>query len=101
MTAKDSADGVLGDLTAAGATAAWKIANVVLGGCGLTHAGANLQRFGNLGDQAKPLYASSSGPVSNRRLANAGVATTQCYSVPKENADQIKEGDHLTDSQRN
>ena len=31
VTAKDSADGVLGDLSAAGATAAWKIANVVLG----------------------------------------------------------------------
>ena len=55
MTAKDSADGLLGDLTAAGATAAWKIANVVLGGCGLTHAEADLQGFGNLGDGAKPL----------------------------------------------
>ena len=57
MTAKDSADGVLGDLTAAVATAAWKIANVVLGGCGLTHAGADLQGFGNLGDGVGPLYA--------------------------------------------
>ena len=92
MTAKDSADGVLGDLTVAGATAAWKIANVVLGGCGLTHAGADLQGFGNLGDGAEPLYASNSGPVSNGRLANAGVATTQSCGLPKENADQITEG---------
>ena len=90
MTANDSAGGVLGDLTAAGATAAWKIANVVLGGCGLTHAGADLQGFGNLGDGAKPLYASNSGPVSNGRLANAGVATTQICDLPKENADQVK-----------
>ena len=48
MTAKDSADGVLEDLSAPGPTVAWKMANVVLGGCGLTHAGANLQGFENL-----------------------------------------------------
>ena len=83
MTAKDSADGVLGDLTAAGATAAWTIANVVLSGCGLNHAGADLQGFGNLGDGAKPLYASNSDPGSNKRLANAGVATTQSCCLPK------------------
>ena len=83
MTAKDSADGVLGDLTAAVATAAWKIANVVLGGCELTNAGADLQEFGNLGDGAKPLCASNSGPVSNGRLENAGVATTQSATCPK------------------
>ena len=100
MTAKDSADGVLGDLTAAGATAAWKFANVVMGGCGLTHAEADLQGFGNLGDGAGPLYASNSGPVSNERLANAGVATTQSCGLPKENADQIKEGCH-TDPRTN
>ena len=92
MTAKDSADGILGDLTAAGVTATWKFANVVLGGCGLTHAGADLQGFGNLRDGAGPLYALNSGPVSNGRLANAGVATTQSCGLPKENADQIKEG---------
>ena len=92
MTAKDSVDGVLGDLTAAGATAAWNIANVVLDKCGLTHAGADLQGFKNLEDGAGPLYASISGPVSNGRLANAGVATTQSCGVPKENVDQIKEG---------
>ena len=36
MTAKNSVDGVLCDIAAAGATAAWNIANVVLDGCGLT-----------------------------------------------------------------
>ena len=92
---------MLGDLTAAGATAAWKIANVVLGGCGLTHAGADLQGFENLGDGAKPLGASNSGPVSNGRLANAGVATTQSCDLPKENADQVKEGDRQTDHRTN
>ena len=101
VTAKDSEDGVFGDLTAAGATAAWKIANVVLGGCGLTHAGADLQKFGNLGDGAGPLYASNSGPVSNGRLAKAGVATTQNCGLPKENANQIKEGDCQTDFRTN
>ena len=54
MTTKNSAGRVLGDLIAAGATAAWKIANVLLGECGLTHAGADLQRFGNFGDGADP-----------------------------------------------
>ena len=92
MTAKDSADGVLGDLTAAGATSAWKIANVVLSGCGLTHARADLQGFGNLGDVDGPLYASNSSPVSNGCLANAGVATMQGCGLPEENADQIKKG---------
>ena len=77
------------------------MANVVLGGCGLTHAGADLQGFGNLGDGAKPLYDSNSGPVSNGRFANAGVATTQSCDFPKENADQVKEGDCQTDHQTN
>ena len=92
---------MLGDLTAAGATAASKIANVVLGGCGLTQAGADLQGFGNLGDGAGPLYTANSGPVSNGRLANAGVATTQSCDLPKENADQVKEGDRQTDHRTN
>ena len=93
MTAKDSADGLLGDIAAAGATAAWDIANFVLDGCGLTHTGADLQGFEYLQDGAGPLYASNSGPVSNGRPANAGVAPTQCRRLPKENADQVKEGD--------
>ena len=100
MTAKDSANGVLEDLTAAGATAAWKFANVVLGRCGLTHARADLQGFGNLGDRAGPLYEANFCPVFNGRLANAGVATTQSCGLLKENADQIKEGCH-TDPRTN
>ena len=101
MTAKDSADGVLSDIAAAGATAAWNIANVVLDGCRLTHAGADLQGFGNLKDRAGPLYASSSGPVSNGRFANAGVATTQSCRLPKEDADQIIKEGRNTDSRTN
>ena len=101
MTAKDSADGVLGDIAAPGATAVWNIANVLLDGCGLTHAGADLQGFGNLKDGAGPMYASSSGPVSNKRPANAGVAPTQRRRLPKENADQVKKGDRQTDPRTN
>ena len=92
MTVKDSADKVLEDITAAGATAAWKITNVVLDGYGLTNAEANLQRFENLGDEGGPLYASKSGPVFDGLPANAGVATTQSCRVLKENENQIKEG---------
>ena len=99
MNANDTADRVIGDLTAAGATAARKIANVVLGR--FTHAGDNLQEFGNLGDGAGPLYASNSGSISNGRLANAGVATTQSCCLHKENSHQIKEGDHQTDPRAN
>ena len=83
MTAKDTANGVLGDIAAAGATAAWNIATVFLDGCKLTHAGANLQKFGNLEDGAGPLSASSSNPVSSRLPANAGVATTQSCRMLK------------------
>ena len=101
MTAKDSADGVLGEIAAAVATAAWNIANVVLDGCGLTHAGTDLQGFGNLGHRAWPLYASSSGPVSNGRFANAEVATTQSRRLPKEDADQINKDGRNTDSLTN
>ena len=72
MTAKDSADGVLWDIAAAGATAAWNIANFVLDGCRLSYAGADFQGFGNLGDGAGPLSALFSGPVLNERFANAG-----------------------------
>ena len=82
MTAKDSADGVLWEITAAGATTAWNIAKFVLEGCGLTHVGTDLQGFEYLGDGAGPLNASNSGPVSNKRLANAGIATTQSCRLP-------------------
>ena len=101
MTAKDSADGVLGDIAAAGASAAWNIANFVLDGCGLIHAGADQQRFGNLGNGAKPLYASNSGPDSNGRPTNAGVASTQSRRLPKDNADHVKKGDRQTDPRTN
>ena len=101
MTAKKSADGVLGDIAAAGATAPWNIANVVLDGYGLTHAGADLQGFGNFGDKAGPLYATSSGPVSTGRFADARVANTQSRRLPKEDADQINKEGRNTDSRTN
>ena len=97
VTANDSVDGVLGDIIAAGAIAAWKIANYVMDGCGLSHAGANLQEFGNFGDNAGLLYGSNSGPVFNGRATNAGLATTQSWRLPKENGHQIKEGDRQYD----
>ena len=101
VTAKDSIDGVFGDIAAAGATSAWNIANYVMDGRGHTHAGANLQGFGNLGDGAGPLYASSFGLVLSRRPANAGVATTQSRRLPKENADQINKDSRQTDPRTN
>ena len=66
-------------------------------GCRLTHAGANLQGFWNLGDGAGPLYASLSGPVSSRRPPNAGVATTQSRRLFKEDADKINQDGRQTD----
>ena len=101
LTAKDSADNMLRDITENWATAAWKIANYVLDGCGLTHAKADLQRFRNLGDEAGPLYALIYGPISNGRLANYRIATTQSYRLTKENANQVKEGDRQTYFQTN
>ena len=77
------------------------IANFVLDGCGLTHAGANLQGFGNVGDGAGPLYASTTGPGSSGRFANAGVATTQSRRMPKQDADQINDEGHQIDSRTN
>ena len=70
-------------------------------GCRLTHAGANLQGFGNLGDGAGPLYASSSGPVSSKRPPNVGVTTTQSRRLPKEDANQINKDGRQTDPQTN
>ena len=101
MTAKDSTDELVGDIAAASATAAWNIANYVMDGCRLTHAGANLQGFRNLGHGAGPLYASSSGPVLSRHPANSGVATTQSRRLPKEDADQINKDGRQTDPQTN
>ena len=82
MTAKDSANGVICDIAAAGVIATWNIANFVINGCKLTHAEANLQGFGNFRVGAGPVYASFSGPVSCTRSANAGVATTQSRRLP-------------------
>ena len=87
---------MLGDIAAAGATAARNIANFVLDGCGLTHAEADLQGFGNFGNGAGPLYASISGQISTGRFANAVVATSQSRLL-NENADQVKEGDRQSD----
>ena len=56
----------------------------MLNGYRLSHAGADLQKFGNLEDEAEPLFASSSGSVSNGHFANAKVATTQSSRLPKE-----------------
>ena len=92
---------MLGDIAAAGANAAWNIANFVLDGCGLTHAGANLQGVGNVEDGAGPLYASTTGPGSSGRFGNAGVATTQSRRMPKEDAEQINDEGRQTDSRTN
>ena len=54
MTGKNFANGLLWDITAVNATAALKIANVVVGKCGNNHSVIVLQGFGNLGNGAKP-----------------------------------------------
>ena len=91
---------MFGDIAAAGGTAAWNIANYVIDGCLLTHAEANLQGFGNLGDGSGPLYASSSGPVSSRRPPNAGVEITQSRRLPKEDEYQINKDGRQTDPRK-
>ena len=83
VTATYLADGMLANITAAGATAAWNIANFVLHGCKLTHAEADLHRVGNLGNEAGIMHALNSGPVFNGGPANAEVATTQSFHSPK------------------
>ena len=92
---------MLGNIAAAGANAAWNIANSVLDGWELTHAGENLQGVGNVGDRAGPLHASTTGSGSSRRFANAGVATTQSLSMPKEDADEINNEGRQTDPRTN
>ena len=67
----------------------------------LTHAGANLQGFENLGDGAGTRNASSSGPVTSRRPPNAGVTTTQSRRLHKEDADQINKEGRQTDPRTN
>ena len=97
MTAKISANTELEHIAAAGATAAWNIANFVLDGCGSTHARADLLRFGNIGKEAWFLYASASNPVSSGRTANAGIATRQNQHLPKVDSDQINTKGPQTD----
>ena len=70
-------------------------------GCGLTNAGANLQKFENLIDGAGPLYASSTGPVSSRRPANSRIATTQSRRLTKEDADQMNKDGRQTNPRTN
>ena len=81
MTAKDSADGVLRDIAEAGATEAWNIANFFMDKCVLTHAGATMRGFLNLGDRVGLMYASNSGRVSKGRPAKAGVAPKQTLYI--------------------
>ena len=100
MTAKDSADGVLGDIAAAGASAAHNIANFLLDGCGLTRAGADLQGLKNLGSEDGPIHVveRTSVPVSTGRPTHAGGASKQSRRLPKEDADKIKEkSGHIAD----
>ena len=99
MTGKDSADKLFEDIAAVGSNAVHNIANNLLDGCKLFHAGANLQGFGNLGDGARPDYALTSGPVSNGRIAHAGCATTQKRRRPKEErqSEGKEEGDRQAD----
>ena len=47
------------------------------------------------------LYALFSGTVSNKRFANAGVATTHSRRLPKEDANQINKEGRNTDSWTN
>ena len=100
MTAKDSADGVLGHIAAAGATAAHNIANFLLDGCELTRAGADLQRLGNLGSGDGPFHVVTSVPVSTVRATHAGSASKQSRRLPNEDADKNKEeSGHIVDPQ--
>ena len=100
VIAKDSADGVLGDIAAAGATAAHNIANFLLDGIGITRAGADMQGLGFLGSGDGPIHVveRTSLPVSIGRPAYAGGASKQSRRLPKEDADKIKEeSGHIAD----
>ena len=92
MTAKDSADGVLGEIAAGGGTEAHNIANFLLDGSGLTRAGADLQGHGNLGSGHVCFHVVEriSVPISTGRPAHAGGASKQRRQVPKKEADKIK-----------
>ena len=78
---------MFGDIAEPGANAACNIANFALDDCGLTQAGANLQKVGIVKDNTGPLYVSTTDQGLSRRFANAEVATTQSRRMPKEDAD--------------
>ena len=104
MTANDSA--VLGDIAAAGATAAHNIANFLLEGCGLTRAGADLQGLGNLGSGDVPfnVVERTSDLVSTKPFKLFDSVFNGCgRRLPKENANQIKKEEswHLADPRTN
>ena len=64
---------------------------------GLTYAKANLQKFKNYGNRARPHYVLNIAQVFNKRLENAGVATTKSCRLPKANADQYNHCDSHND----
>ena len=88
---------MLKNIAAAGASAAWNIANFVLDGCKLTYVKANLEKVGNVGDGVGPMYASTTGPCSSGRLSSGGVATTQSRCLFNKDADQINDDCRQTD----
>ena len=92
-----TANRVLGDIAAAGASEVWNITNFVLDKCKLIYAGANLQGVGNVGAGAGLQYALTFGSSSNGRFADAGVETTQSFRMPEEDAYQINDEGRQTD----
>ena len=60
MTAQDTADKMFGDLITAGANAFTNFASVLVDGCGLSRAGADMQGFGDVlgGGRANHFFTS-------------------------------------------
>ena len=96
MTAKDSSDGLLGDIAAVVANAVNSFTTYLLDGCGLSHGGANLQGFGNYGDGAGYVSGSASTRATSECTTHAVSATTQNSRRPKEQkqSDGEEEGGH-------
>ena len=92
MTARISADWVLGENVAAVGFAAHNIVNLLLDQCKLTRSGANLQKLVNLEsgngffNVVELLYVS----VSTGRFADAGGASKISLFLQNKNADQNK-----------
>ena len=76
-TATNSENGVLEEIAATGASAAYNFANFVLDGCELTHAKAYLKKVENIGDGVGFVYAFKTKSSSRGRFANAKDATPQ------------------------